>query len=131
LIVIERRKIELALVEAKYGELEVGPNHDWFVVKRWKLVPGWNKAETQVLVLLPPGYPTTPADNFHTDADLRLANGSQPGSASSTYSHNGRQWSQFSYHVESGDWKPHADPLLGHNLLTFLEGVGKRLSEAN
>lgn len=128
----DRVKQELKLVEAQYGELELSPNFDWFVIKRWTLLPGWSKAETKVLVKILSGYPVTPPDNFYTDNDLRLAGGSQPGNVSPDQSLIGRQWLQFSFHfVEPSDWQPHADPLQGHNLLTFLQGVAKRLSEVS
>lgn len=126
---IERRKKELELIKAQYGELEVGPNLDWFIINRWKLPAGWNKAETRLLILIPAGYATTPPDNFHTDNDLRLKGGAQPGNTSADADLVGRKWLLFSYHVEAGDWRPHADPLKGDNLLTFLQGVEKRLSE--
>lgn len=128
---LERRQQELDLIRAKYGEIEVGPNLDWTVIKRYALPPGWSKTETAVLVLIKPGYPVTPPDNFYADNDLRLENGSVPGNVSPDQSHVGRLWLQFSYHVEPQDWKPHADLLKGHNLLTFLVGVEDRLSEAS
>jgi hypothetical protein len=127
----ERVKQELKLVETRYGELEIGPNCDWFVIKRWRLGAGWNKNETPVLILIPPGYAVTPPDNFYTDNDLFLSSGGEPGNTSRGQTHAGRLWRQFSYHVEAGDWQPHADPLHGHNLLTFLAGVAKRLAEPN
>jgi len=128
---VERRTREFELVEAAYGELEVSPSLDWLIVKRWPLEAGWNKRETAVLVLIPTGYPVTPPDNLFTDADLCLADGRAPGNAEGTIDHNGRRWRQFSYHVDAGDWQPHADPLKGHNILTFLEGARQRLTEAN
>lgn len=128
---IEWRKEELRLVQAKYGELEVDSNLEWFIIKAWMLGPGWSMPETLVLVLFPPGYPVTPPDNFFTHNDLRLASGGQPANTSPNVGQVGRLWLQFSWHVEPGNWKPHAEILKGHNILTFLEGVGLRLSEAN
>jgi Prokaryotic E2 family E len=128
----ERRERELELVKAEYGDLEIGEKLDWVIIKKWLLSNGWNKTETQVLVLIPPGYPVTPPDNFYTDNDLRLLNGGMPGNSSVNASQLERLWLQFSHHVEPEDWKPHADVLQGHNLLTFLKiGVARRLSEAN
>ncbi len=127
----ERIQRELELVKRKFGELEAGPNNDWFVVKRFPLGPGWNKPVTHVLVLLPGGYPTTAPDNFYTDSDLRLAGGAVPGSATAGQQAAGLTWLLFSYHVESGDWRPDPTPDDGHNLLTFLEGVARRLREAS
>jgi hypothetical protein len=129
---LERRQRELELVRTEYGDIEVGSNLDWVIIKKWPLPAGWNKTETQVLVLIPPGYPVTPPDNFYTDNDLRLASGGQPSNSSVNVSQIDKPWLQFSHHVESEDWKPHADLLQGHNLLTFLKiGVTRRLGEAN
>jgi hypothetical protein len=128
--VIERWKVELELVESSYGSVQTGPNVEWFIIPRWPLPRGWSKPETDLLVLIPPGYPVTPPDNFYVDGDLRVDSAGMPGSASHE-SQVDRQWLRFSWHVEGGDWSPHADPLRGHNLLTFLLAVKKRLSEPN
>ena len=128
---MERWKQELQLVEGVYGALNLGLNLEWFSITYWKLPPGWNKAETTVLVQIPPGYPVTPPDNFYTENDLTLANGQQPGNSSVNQTVAGKMWRMFSYHVESGDWHPQADPMRGHNLLTFLYGVAKRLAEVS
>ena len=130
ILMVERWKIELKIVESIYGHLEVAPDLAWFIVPSWQLPPGWNKSQVALLLLVPPGYPITPPDNFYVDQDLRLANGAMPGNTS-LVTQVGRQWLQFSYHVEGGDWKPSQDPEKGHNLVTFLRGVGQRLREAS
>ena len=120
---------ELTCVERQYGGLEVDAQSAWMIVVHYPLPLGWNKPETKILVLIPPGYPTTPPDNFYTDDDLRLADGSQAANASPGQSAAGGTWQQFSYHVQAGEWQPHAEPLRGDNLLTFMAAVGRRLSE--
>jgi len=125
---IDLRRRELELVASEYGELTHGPNHDWVILSRWHLPSGWNKPKTRLLVLIPSGYPTTPPDNFYTDADLRLSDGRQPGSTSQAQQ-LGDSWLQFSYHLEPGDWQARADLLAGDNILTFLVGVTARLAE--
>lgn len=128
---MERRNIEARLVEAVYGPVEVGNNLDWFVVPQWQLLEGWNMRESPILVLFPPGYPVTPPDNFYAAADLRLTGGALPGNTSPNQQQAGRQWLMFSFHIEPGFWQPHAEIRHGHNMLTFLEGVARRLREAN
>ena len=128
---IERIRRELEFVERRFGELERGPNLDWFIVRAMLLGNGWNKEVTGILVLLPGGYPTTPPDNFYADPDLRLASGSVPGNVSVDQTAIGRAWVLFSYHVESGEWKPAPEPEEGHNLLTYVEAVARRLAEAS
>lgn len=128
---LERRKQELELARAAYGEIEFGDAFEWLLIKRFPLPPGWNKDVTALLVLIRPGYPTTPPDNFYVDNDLRLASSQAPANATPDQQHLGKPWLQFSYHVDTAEWRPDPDLLNGHNLLTFLLGIEKRLAEGN
>ncbi len=129
---IERRKREIELVEASFGELGIADDYSWFIIPSYTLPAGWNKPATAILVLLDPGYPETPPDNFYADLDLRLANNERAERADDGPVHNDKQWQIFSWHFEEPtEWQPHADPLKGHNLLTFMDGVKQRLSEPN
>jgi Prokaryotic E2 family E len=130
--VIDRRIREIELVEARFGELDIAADRSWLIIRRYRLPRGWNEPETQVLILIPPGYPQTPPDNFYADLDLRLAGEGDRRAEGGTDgpTHEGRQWQQFSWHfVETAEWQPHTDIEQGHNLLTFLDGVEQRLSE--
>lgn len=127
----DRLEAEVELLHKDGWEVESGEGYQWIVVKGVLLPDGWNRSETDVLIRIRPGYPTTPPDNFYVEADLRLANGNKPGNAPKEETVGGRSWLMFSYHLEDGDWDPHAEPEKGHNLLTYLEGVRRRLSEAN
>jgi len=127
---MERRRLELQLVAARWGELEHAADLSWFIVPRWTLPPGWSRTETPVLVFVPPGYPVTPPDCFFAAPDLRLANGAQPGNSGLQHQ-LGREWLWFSYHVDQSTWHPSADPASGHSLLTFLAGIDRRFGEAS
>jgi hypothetical protein len=126
---IERRNKEITLLRAAYGAIEVGENSEWVIIREWRLPPGWNSPSTELLVIIPPGYPVTPPDNFYAYNDLRLADGRIPGNATANHNELGMPWLQFSFHVEKGDWRPSAGLLDGHTLETFLRGVGSRLAE--
>lgn len=126
----ERLEAEVELLQSSGWQVEVGPNFDWIVVEEVPLPKGWNRTETDVLVQIEAGYPTTPPDNFYSHSELRLADGSKPGNAPQEKSIGGRRWLMFSYHLPEG-WDPHAEPEQGHNLLTYLQGVRNRLKEAN
>lgn len=128
---LERRLKEVELLRQHYGELEHGPNVEWIIFKDFRLPSGWNRTGTRLLVIVPPGYPMTPPDNFYVEPGLKLSSGAGTANYSETVSQLGQNWGQFSYHVEAGDWKASADILCGHNLLTFMIGVQKRLSELN
>jgi len=127
---LERRRSEMDLIRERYGEVEVAPDLTWILIRRFLLPEGWTKTQTELLVPVPPGYPTTPPDNFYTDNDLKLASGATIGNSSENAPVNGRVMRQFSFHIEA-DWRPHVDLLQGHNLLTFLLGVESRMKELN
>jgi hypothetical protein len=127
----ERRKVEVELVRRSLGELQLSPTFDWIIIPKWGLDRGWNKKKTKLLVLIPSGYPTVAPDNIYVDPDLRLENDQLPGNTGIAELPELGSWLMFSFHVEAGDWQPHSDPGLGHNLLTFLVAVRQRLSEVN
>jgi hypothetical protein len=130
-MMLERRQQEIELIRREFGDLTVGTNLEWVVINQYPLVPGWNKTETPVLLMIPPGYPATPPDNFYVDPDLRIGQDNTMANATSIATMLDKQWVQFSYHVEASEWKAHPDLLLGHNLLTFIHAVKQRLSEVN
>lgn len=122
---------EIELLRQVHEEVEADPEGRWVILRGLSLPTGWSRSQADVLVKVPPGYPTTPPDNFFTDADLRLANGARPGNAPQEETIAGRAWLMFSFHLEQGEWSPHADPEQGHNLISYVDGVTRRLSEAN
>jgi len=127
---LDRRLQEIELLRKKYGPLEYGANLEWILFKEFPLPPGWNKTTTPLLVLIPPGYPMIPPDNFYVPIGFRLASGAMPSNYGEGQSHLGQQWGQFSFHVKEL-WSPKADILEGDNLLTFMLGAERRLSEVN
>lgn len=127
----ERLEEEIELLRRAGWTVEVGLGFQWIIVKAIPLPEGWNQADTDVLIKMRPGYPTTPPDNFYADGSLRLAEGDKPGNAPREETIDGQSWLLFSYHVEGGSWSPHAQVEEGHNLLTYLNAVIGRLGEAD
>lgn len=111
----------------RYGDLEHGPNLDWVLFKSFPLPQGWDRERTELLAIIPAGYPTTPPENFYVPDGLRLANGHAPGNYSEGQTVLGGRWAQFSYHPKT--WEPAPVPKEGDNLLTFLLMVERRLQE--
>lgn len=128
---LDRRHQEIELLRKKYGQLEYGPNLDWILFKEFQLPAGWNRTSTPLLILIPPGYPVTPPDNFYVPIGFRLSSGVMPSNYNESQSHLGQQWGQFSFHPKTEDWKPASDILDGDNLLTFMLAVERRLKEVN
>ena len=75
-------------------------------------------------MIVPPGYPATPPDNFYVRPGLRAASGAPPGNYTEGQSVLGESWAQFSFHAEG--WIPGED-----SLETFVIAAGRRLRETN
>lgn len=125
----ERVIEELELLKQKYPRLQYGDQINWALIPEFQLPDRFNKTQTQLLWVIPPGYPQTAPDNFFVDVDLRLKDGSNPASfnlnanSSSGIAPVPGNWGWFSWHVEQGKWRPSADIDKGDNLLTFLRSV--------
>jgi hypothetical protein len=122
---------EGVLLEDAFGGVDVAPDFTWVRLRAHQLVPGWNRSATPVLVEIPTGYPTTPPDNFYSAADLRLANGAMPGNTSGVRVIDGAEVLQFSYHVETADWRADADLARSDTLVTYFGGVLDRLADVS
>lgn len=129
---LQRKLAEIELLEKKYGKIEHEPNLEWIIFEEFKLPKGWNRGTTEILIMIPPGYPVTPPDNFYVPVGFRLESGAMPQSYSENQNHLGRQWGVFSVHIQKETWSPSTDILSGDNLLTYMMVVvEKRLEEAN
>ncbi len=128
---VERIQQEVDMLNGDWCDIAVDQDLRWLVLENVPLPAGWNMSHTWVLILIPPGYPTTPPDNFYTDPALRLADGQQPAKTNLEQRQAERRCLMFSVHVEKGDWNPGASPADGHNLATFVSAALKRLAEVD
>lgn len=69
----------------------------------------FNVETTDILVLLPTGYPDCAPDMFYASPHLTLASGQVPKACSAQLSHAGRVWQRWSRHNNA--WRPGADGL--------------------
>ena len=127
---MERILQEIEILQKQYGELEYDPNGSWILFKKFKLPPGWYREETELLVKIPSGYPSTPPDNFYVPVGFKLANGKPINAYTESHPFLNKQWGQFSYHID-GEWSPSKNILEGDNLISFMLKVHGRLKEAN
>jgi len=125
----ERIEIEITLLTIKFGEVEYYEESGLILIKNYKIPKGWNRASTDVLLTIPTGYPTASPYAFKASSGLRLDPDRMPSNYSEGQTALEKQWGQFSISVE--EWKPTEDVVSGHNLLTFMIGVRKRLEELN
>ena len=91
--------------------------------------PGWNREATELLIIIPAGYPATPPDNFFVRNGLLTTDGKAPDNYSENQNVLGDSWAQFSFHGK--DWSSTDDPEQGDSLLTFMLAVERRLKELN
>jgi hypothetical protein len=126
---LERIEAEIKLLRRRYVDVEYSCSGNHVVIRGLALPFGWNCELTDVLVLIPPGYPATPPDNFFVPSGLRLCNGEVPTNYSEAANINDRQWGQFSFH--SQEWNPASNPEEGDNLVTYGILIERRLSEVN
>jgi len=124
----ERLLREIAQVREKHPAARHGERGEWVHIRDYPLPAGrYNRERTQLLFLVPVGYPNTGPDCFFVDSDLRLADGSMPpgfnagGDSSSGPSPLPGSWGWFSWHPQG--WRPGAEIEKGDNLLTFLRGA--------
>jgi hypothetical protein len=70
-----------------------------------QLPAGWNKERTDVLLVIPPQYPSIALPGFEADADLRRSNGAQPG-GSGFQQFDGKQYMHFCWNPANlkGQW---------------------------
>jgi hypothetical protein len=129
----ERVETEVELLRKEYDKVTLSEDGQHVVIHDLPLPPSYDRDTTDVLLVVPSGYPDTPLDNFYVPSGLALENGERPDRMSKGgQSHNGRSWDQFSWHVEDDeDWRPRADPEEGTNLLTWMRGVEERLQEGD
>ncbi|MFN3689634.1 MAG: E2/UBC family protein [Fimbriimonadales bacterium] len=134
---LQRIAYEVALAAARYSQTKSADYDDedgsWVVIKDFPLPPGYNYEQTDVLILLPPNYPQTPPDWFYVDDNLRLADGKKPSHVfynETRFDPNRARraidappqmkgWTACCLHIHS--WKPAANPLEGHSLLSVCE----------
>jgi hypothetical protein len=122
---------EATLLRQAFPNAIIDPEALVVILTDYRLPPGWSHDQTDVLFPIPANYPAGQPDNICARPDLTLANGTSPGNSQGIQTHAGRQWLQFSYHVDPNDWRPQADPAAGSNLADYLAGALTRFQEAN
>jgi len=91
------------------------------------LPDGWSQPATEVLFVVPNGYPNAAPDCFWADPSLRLCNGALPqnaqiGQANSGQPDPNKLW--FSWHLQVA-WNP-----MQSNLMTYINVIRRRFEAA-
>lgn len=97
-------------------------NRIFILFDKYPLPAGWNKRETQLLLITDISYPNSKLDMFWVDPDLTLNNGKAPQAGEAIEPYLNKQWRRFSWHVQK--WNPAID-----NVITYLGTVDTRLRQ--
>lgn len=83
----------------------------------------FNRPQTDILILLPAGYPDAPPDMFFCNPPILLADGSAAASTDVQFPFHGRLWQRWSRHNSA--WRPGID-----GIHTMLQRVNAALQSA-
>jgi len=81
----------------------------------------FDRSCTDLLILIPQGYPLAGLDMFFADPWVKLHSGELPGQADVPQEYLGRKWQRFSRHLQQ-PWRPGLD-----GLASFLAIIAKEL----
>jgi len=90
------------------------------LIKNWKLPEGkYDHACSDLLILVPPGYPDVHPDMWYFDPPiLLLPNNTNAIATDGKYSFDGKVWQRWSRHLAPGEWRSSID-----GIHTFLQKV--------
>ena len=91
----------------------------------------YDQPSTDVLILLPSGYPDVRPDMFHTLPWVKLVPENRyPKAADQPTSFNGQSWQRWSRHLLPGQWKPGVDSIESYLALVRRELLAARPAAA-
>ena len=135
----ERRLLEEGnLLELRFPNVRVGMDRDagtgWCFIPAFDLPKGWNKRTSNLLIIVPAGYPHIPPDSFFLEQGLRDTSGRPVKSYFEEQvgpnPYHDRGWAWFCYHIQRDSWHPAFHPLEGDTLLTYADLVYQVLAAA-
>jgi hypothetical protein len=77
----------------------------------FSLPAGFDRAQSDLLLRLNPGYPDVPPDMWWFDPPVRLPDGGRIEATDYTENHLGRSWQRWSRHLDAGQWRSGIDSL--------------------
>jgi hypothetical protein len=77
----------------------------------YKLPAGYDRAVSDLLLRLQPGFPDVPPDMWWFNPAIRLAGGRVVPATEVTERHLGRDWQRWSRHFNAGQWRSGIDSL--------------------
>lgn len=104
------------------------PEGGWLsvVVSGWPLPSGYDRADTDLLMRIPPGYPDMPLDMWYFSPAVAREDGVEIEQTQVRERFAGREWQRWSRHLNPGDWRPGVDGV--ESYLAWLRGELARSS---
>lgn len=107
-------------------ELLPGASEVFFVAKNLAVsATKYDRAQTDLMLRIPNGYPNAGLDMFWVDPPLQLQTGGYPVSADRFEDYAGRRWQRFSRHLATA-WRPGVDGMGSFLALVLAELRGSR-----
>jgi len=88
----------------------------------YKLPNGYDRATSDLLLRLQPGFPDVPPDMWWFSPTIRLADGRMVQATEVIERHLGKDWQRWSRHFNAGQWRSGVD-----SLESFLALIRKEL----
>lgn len=96
--------------QGRWQKLNEGGGKFGLLILQFSVPEDFVQPTSDLLILIPAGYPASPLDMFYFDPPLRNADGRDAG-ALATEEHFGRHWQRWSRHYQ---WVPGQDDLTRH-----------------
>jgi hypothetical protein len=125
----ERLDLEEPVLQEAFPNARIDRAANAVILADHTLPPGWSHNTSDIAFAFPSNYPSGCPDNVCVRPDLTLANGQVAGNNQGIQTLAGRQWLQFSWHIDGADWAPTADARQGSNLATYLIGALTRFED--
>lgn len=113
-------------LKSKQYDYEVAKIRDsvHVIIHDFEMPGAYSPGKTDLLLILPAGYPNSCPDMFWTYPDVKLTNGAWPKAADVHQTYGNRSWQRWSRHFNGGAWRPGID-----NIRTFLAAIGRELNK--
>ena len=108
--------LHLSEVQEAYLKTEwlAHPTGNALIIRDFELPSHWLADRTDLMILIPNGYPSAALDMFYVSPHLTLSDGKVPEAGNQYEEHLGKKWQRFSWHYQSRKWNPVKDTLLSH-----------------
>lgn len=94
----------------RWRKLGEGASKRGLLIEEFPIPHGYTSPHSNLMILVPHGYPGEPLDMFYFEPHLSKADGTAPG-ALACEDHFGRSWQRWSRHYR---WAPGTDTVATH-----------------